>query len=256
VWQTGSGTQTNMNVNEVVRALLRKGPTAAPYDHVNMSQSSNDAFPSAIHIAAALALKEAVFPSLDGLRDTLVRLEAENADVLKTGRTHLQDATPLRFSQELSGWRAMLEETRAMLSAALGPLEKLGDRRHGGGYRPQRAEGFRRRPSARRSPNTPAWSSGRTATNSMRSRQKTPSFRTRRAEGAGRQSDENRKRRALAGLGAPLRHRRDHDHGKRAGQLHYAGKGEPTQCEAVTMVAVQVMGNDAAIGFCGKPGQL
>ncbi|NCC69082.1 MAG: class II fumarate hydratase, partial [Clostridia bacterium] len=126
VWQTGSGTQTNMNVNEVVAYLASEsGIHTHPNDHVNMSQSSNDVFPSAIHIAAVLSLENGVFPALAGLCGTLLRLEEENADVIKTGRTHLQDATPLRFSQEISGWRAMLEENRAMLSAALEHISKL-----------------------------------------------------------------------------------------------------------------------------------
>ena len=108
VWQTGSGTQSNMNVNEV---LANRGNEIAgkvllhPNDDVNMSQSSNDTFPTALHIAAALILEERVLPALRELAETLRRLEQENTDVLKCGRTHLQDAVPVRFSQEVSGWR-------------------------------------------------------------------------------------------------------------------------------------------------------
>ena len=112
VWQTGSGTQTNMNVNEVIanrgnqicgKALLH------PNDDSNMSQSSNDTFPTAMHIAAVLALEEKLVPAAEDLVETFKRLEAENEGVVKSGRTHLQDATPLKFSQEISGWRSSLE---------------------------------------------------------------------------------------------------------------------------------------------------
>ena len=108
VWQTGSGTQSNMNANEVIanrgneiagRKLLH------PNDDINMSQSSNDTFPTAMHIAAVTALEDRVLPAIDRLTATMRRLETENEDVVKSGRTHLQDATPIRFSQEISGWR-------------------------------------------------------------------------------------------------------------------------------------------------------
>ena len=128
VWQTGSGTQSNMNVNEVIAHLCARLDPALPVhpnDHVNMSQSSNDTFPTALHVAAALAIREQVLPALGRLRDTLGRLEAENWEVVKIGRTHLQDAVPIRFGQEISGWRAMAEECAGMLAGALPPLEAL-----------------------------------------------------------------------------------------------------------------------------------
>ena len=106
VFQTGSGTQSNMNANEVIANRgnqLAGKPLLHPNDDVNMSQSSNDTFPTAMHIAAVSAIRERLFPALDGLISALVRLEEENADVIKCGRTHLQDATPIRFSQEISG---------------------------------------------------------------------------------------------------------------------------------------------------------
>ncbi len=109
VWQTGSGTQTNMNVNEVVahrgNELLGED-LLHPNDHVNMSQSSNDTFPTAMHIAAAVEIEDRLFPALDGLTATLERLERENADVVKSGRTHLQDAVPITLGQEISGRRS------------------------------------------------------------------------------------------------------------------------------------------------------
>ena len=97
VWQTGSGTQSNMNVNEVIAHLCaREGVAVHPNDHVNMSQSSNDTFPTAMHIAAVCELEERVLPAMERLEATLQRLEEENQDVIKIGRTHLQDAVPLR----------------------------------------------------------------------------------------------------------------------------------------------------------------
>ena len=128
VWQTGSGTQSNMNVNEVIanrgneiagRKLLH------PNDHVNMSQSSNDTFPTAMHIAAVVELKEKLLPAMDRLIQTFRRLEKENEGIIKIGRTHLQDATPILFSQEISGWSSMLEKTREMAVASLSGLMEL-----------------------------------------------------------------------------------------------------------------------------------
>ena len=119
VWQTGSGTQSNMNVNEVI---ANRGNELAgerllhPNDHVNMSQSSNDTFPTAMHIAAAVEIEDKLFPSISLLEGTLGRLMEENEGIIKTGRTHLQDATPITFSQEISGWKNMLEKAKAMLS--------------------------------------------------------------------------------------------------------------------------------------------
>ena len=111
VWQTGSGTQSNMNTNEVI---ANRGNEIAgakilhPNDDINMSQSSNDTFPTAMHISAVLALEDKVIPAVDELIATFRRLEAENEGIVKSGRTHLQDATPIKFSQEISGWRASL----------------------------------------------------------------------------------------------------------------------------------------------------
>lgn len=128
VWQTGSGTQTNMNVNEVIARRgneLHSSVLLHPNDDVNMSQSSNDTFPSAMHISAAVEIEDRLFPALETLIATFRRLESENAGVVKTGRTHLQDATPICFSQEISGWRAMLEKPKDMLAAAVAQLKEL-----------------------------------------------------------------------------------------------------------------------------------
>ncbi|MBQ9132280.1 MAG: class II fumarate hydratase, partial [Clostridia bacterium] len=112
VWQTGSGTQSNMNVNEVV---ANRGNQIAgqkllhPNDDINMSQSSNDTFPTAMHIAAVFMIEDRLIPAVETLIGTFKRLEAENEGIVKSGRTHLQDATPITFSQEISGWRSSLE---------------------------------------------------------------------------------------------------------------------------------------------------
>ena len=128
VWQTGSGTQSNMNCNEVI---AHRGNALAgeellhPNDHVNQSQSSNDTFPTAMHVAAMLSLEEDLFPALERIIQEFRRLEEENPDIIKIGRTHLQDATPLRFAQEVSGWRSMLEHSLAMLKDSLPGLREI-----------------------------------------------------------------------------------------------------------------------------------
>ena len=128
VWQTGSGTQSNMNSNEVI---ANRGNELAgkkllhPNDDINMSQSSNDTFPTAMHIAAVEAIEGKVLPAIDLLTATFCRLEEENRGVVKSGRTHLQDATPIEFSQEISGWRSSLEKDRRLLEIALPPLKEL-----------------------------------------------------------------------------------------------------------------------------------
>lgn len=128
VWQTGSGTQSNMNANEVVANRgneLAGSKLLHPNDDVNKSQSSNDTFPTAMHIAAVLAVEDKLFPAMDTLVATFRRLEKENEGIVKSGRTHLQDAVPVAFSQEISGWRKMIEKTKEQLSLALGGLKEL-----------------------------------------------------------------------------------------------------------------------------------
>ncbi|MBR5721458.1 MAG: class II fumarate hydratase, partial [Clostridia bacterium] len=128
VWQTGSGTQSNMNVNEVI---ANRGNELAgkkllhPNDHVNRSQSSNDTFPTALHVAAAISVKQNLIPALKTMANTLKRLESENAGVITVGRTHLQDAVPIAFSQEISGWRAMVEESLRHIETSLEGLYSL-----------------------------------------------------------------------------------------------------------------------------------
>ena len=128
VWQTGSGTQTNMNVNEVIanRANELCGEKIIhPNDDVNMSQSSNDTFPTAMHISARLEIKEKLLPSIDSLIKGFEVLEEQNEGIIKIGRTHLQDATPIKFSQEISGWRGMLESAREQIVSSDAFLARL-----------------------------------------------------------------------------------------------------------------------------------
>ena len=128
VWQTGSGTQSNMNVNEVV---ANRGNQIAgakllhPNDDINMSQSSNDTFPTAMHIAAVFMIEDRLIPAVETLIATFKRLEAENEGIVKSGRTHLQDATPITFTQEISGWRSSLERDVELLRLAVKPLYEL-----------------------------------------------------------------------------------------------------------------------------------
>ena len=128
VWQTGSGTQSNMNANEVIanRANELAGEKLChPNDDINMSQSSNDTFPTALHIAAVLALEDRLLPAAEELIGVMRDLEAENTGIVKSGRTHLQDAVPIAFSQEISGWRSSRERDRDLLRLSLKPLYEL-----------------------------------------------------------------------------------------------------------------------------------
>lgn len=255
MWQTGSGTQTNMNVNEVISHLAtERGTPLHPNDHVNASQSSNDTFPSALHIAAVLAAEAGVLPAAKRLSGTLARLERENEDIIKIGRTHLQDATPLRFSQEISGWRELVDAPCRMLKTALSELRRLAIGGTAVGTGLNAPQGFDAKVCA--------------CLSELSGTEFVP--------------DENKfhaltskdalvfAHGALKALAANLmkiaNDVRWYASGPRCGlgELHIPenepgssimpGKVNPTQCEAVTMVAVQVMGNDAAVGFAASQG--
>ena len=186
VWQTGSGTQSNMNVNEVVatranQLAAERGIELAhaihPNDHVNCSQSSNDTYPSAMHIAAVVAVREQLIPAARQLIATLARLERENEGIVKSGRTHLQDAVPIAFSQEISGWRGLVECGVELLEASLPALCRCASSRSAA--RPWARASTPRTASTRwsrpRSPNSPASPSSPIPTSSTRSRPKTRS---------------------------------------------------------------------------------
>ena len=257
VWQTGSGTQTNMNVNEVISNRGNKIAGISllhPNDHVNMSQSSNDTFPTAMHIAAVTEIKSELIPAVKELIKTFERLEDENKGVVKSGRTHLQDAIPISFSQEISGWRAMLTNSLDEIEASIKGLYKLaiGGTAVGTGL------------------NAPKGFDGLVAESI--------------AEITGEPfiTDDNKFyaltsksasvscHGAIKGLAANLMKIANDVRwlasGPRLGlgEIYIPenepgssimpGKVNPTQCEALTMVCVQVMGNDTAIGIAASQG--
>ncbi|MBR3225190.1 MAG: class II fumarate hydratase [Atopobiaceae bacterium] len=261
VWQTGSGTQSNMNVNEVIanraNQLLEEGGAIArlhPNDTVNMSQSSNDTFPTALHIAATLSLTERLIPAVSALASTFEHLERKNQGIIKAGRTHLQDAVPIAFSQEISGWRTMLETSRSQIQSTLPYLARLalGGTAVGTGlnapkdfdvivaHRIGELAGceFQTDPNkfhALTSKDAIAFAHGAVralAANMMKIANDVRWLASGPRDGLGEISiPENE-----------------------PGSSIMPGKVNPTQCEAVTMVAVQVMGNDSTIGFAASQG--
>ena len=257
VWQTGSGTQSNMNANEVI---ANRGNEIAgkkllhPNDDINMSQSSNDTFPTAMHIAAVEAIEEQVLPAIDKLTATLRRLEAENEGIVKSGRTHLQDATPIKFSQEISGWRSSLEKDRQMLLLAMDPLRELALGGTAVGTGLNAPDGFDRAVAA-----AAAELTGKpfvTASNKFHALTSRDELVF--AHGAVKAlacdmmkiANDVRwlasgPRTGLGEITIPA---------NEPGSSIMPGKVNPTQCEAVTMVAVQVMGNDAAVGIAASQG--
>lgn len=257
VFQTGSGTQTNMNVNEVIAGrgnALAGAKVLHPNDDVNASQSSNDTFPSAMNIAAVCAIEGRLLPSLDKLISVFSVLEKANPDVIKIGRTHLQDATPIKFAQEVSGWRGLLENARDMILLSLTPLRSLAIGGTAVGTGLNAPDGF----------------------------DKDVCDELTKLIGTDFVPDENKFRAltgkesfvfahgALKALAANLMKIANDVRwlasGPRCGlgELNIPenepgssimpGKVNPTQCEAVTMVAVQVMGNDTAVGFAASQG--
>ena len=257
VWQTGSGTQSNMNVNEVI---ANRGNEIAgrnllhPNDDINMSQSSNDTFPTAMHIAAVMAIEERVIPAIDLLTAAFARLEAEHRGIVKSGRTHLQDATPIAFSQEISGWRTGLERDRQLLTLALEPLKELALGGTAVGTGLNAPDGFDTAVAAAVSELT-----GRkfiTAPNKFHALTSKDELVF--AHGALKALAADLMKiandiRWLAsgprlGLGEITIPENE------PGSSIMPGKVNPTQCEAVTMVAVQVLGNDAAVGIAASQG--
>lgn len=257
VWQTGSGTQTNMNVNEVIAA--RGGEIAGekllhPNDDVNMSQSSNDVFPAAMHVAAVLETERSLLPAIDVLTETFLRLEDENSGLIKTGRTHLQDAVPISFSQEISGWRAMLQNDRTMIELALSGVRELALGATAVGTGLNAPEGFSEKAAEHVSKLTGCRFV--TADNKFSALSgKSPlvflhgAFKALAADLMKIANDV----RWLAsgprcGLGEIFIPENE------PGSSIMPGKVNPTQCEAVTMLAVQVMGNDVAVGLAASQG--
>lgn len=257
VWQTGSGTQSNMNVNEVIanRGNEISGEKLLhPNDHVNMSQSSNDTFPTAMHIAAAVSIEDELLPGIDLLADTFGRLMEENEGIIKTGRTHLQDATPITFSQEISGWKNMLEKSREMLELSLRGLYELGLGGTAVGTGLNAPKGFDREVA-----DAVAELTGKmfvTAGNKFHSLTSKDELVF--AHGALKALAANMMKIAndirwlssgpRCGLGEIFIPENE------PGSSIMPGKVNPTQCESVTMVAVQVMANDVAVGMAASQG--
>ena len=257
VWQTGSGTQSNMNVNEVI---ANRGNQIAnekllhPNDTINMSQSSNDTFPTALHIAAVRAITYQLFPAMDHMIQVLDRLEKENRNVIKSGRTHLQDAVPVGFGQEISGWKTIIIQSKAYIQSTLPYLSQLalGGTAVGTGLNAPKEFGeevakiisqltglsFTSEPNkfhALSSKDAIAFSHGALKAlaadlmkiaNDVRWMASGP-------------------RLGLGEITIPA---------NEPGSSIMPGKVNPTQCEAVTMVAVQVMGNDTTIGVAASQG--
>ncbi len=257
VFQTGSGTQTNMNVNEVIAGranALAGAKLLHPNDDVNMSQSSNDTFPTAMHVAAVESMQKTLLPALDNLIHTLDGLEKANRDVLKCGRTHLQDATPITFGQEISGWKHSLLCDREMIESTVKPLSNLalGGTAVGTGLNAPRGFAALSAEKIAKETGIPFF----TAENKFHALTSKDELVF--AHGA------------LKALAADLMKIANDvrwlSSGPRLGLGEISipenepgssimpGKVNPTQCEAVTMVAVQVMANDTAVSFSASQG--
>ena len=257
VWQTGSGTQSNMNANEVIanRANLTAGkPLLHPNDDVNMSQSSNDTFPAAMHISAYLATHNRLLPSLDGLISALVRLEEENREVIKCGRTHLQDATPLTFGQEISGWRASLEKCRKMIVSSAECLLGLALGATAVGTGLNAPEGFGVEVAREISHITGhPFVSEENKFHALTSKDELAfAHGALKALAADLMKIANDVRHLASGPRLGLGEIRIPEN--EPGSSIMPGKVNPTQCEALTMVAVQVMANDVAVSLAASQG--
>ncbi len=257
VWQTGSGTQSNMNANEVI---ANRGNEIAgkkllhPNDDINMSQSSNDTFPTAMHIAAVTAIEDKVFPAIDGLVATFRRLEAEHEGVVKSGRTHLQDATPIAFSQEISGWRTSLEKDKQLLTLALPELKKLALGGTAVGTGLNAPKGFDTEVAKAVSALTGKhFETAENKFHALTSKDELVfAHGGLKALAADLMKIANDVRWLASGPRDGLGEITIPEN--EPGSSIMPGKVNPTQCEAVTMVAVQVMGNDAAVGFAASQG--
>ena len=262
VWQTGSGTQSNMNVNEVIsnRAIELAGGEMGskkpvhPNDHVNMSQSSNDTYPTAMHIAAVEALENYLFPRVAVLRNTLAAKSEEFMDVVKIGRTHLQDATPLTLGQEMSGWVAQIDLAVKAIKVTIPQLHELalGGTAVGTGLNahPDYAVAVAKEIAELSgqpfitAPNKYAVMAGHDAFVGTSGALKQLAAALMKIANDVRWLASG-PRSGLGELTIPE---------NEPGSSIMPGKVNPTQSEAMTMVAVQVMGNDAAIGFAASQG--
>ena len=257
VWQTGSGTQSNMNVNEVIAGrgnMLAGKRVLHPNDDVNMSQSSNDTFPTAMHIAAVMEIKKVLLPAIEKLILTFLRLEKENDDIVKSGRTHLQDATPIKFSQEISGWRFMLINSLEQIKSSMQGIYKLALGGTAVGTGINAPKNFDRLVAKKIAELTEE--PFVTAENKFHALTSKDALVA--CHGAIKGLAANMMKIAndvrwlssgpRLGLGEIFIPENE------PGSSIMPGKVNPTQCEAVTMVAVQVMGNDVAVGMAASQG--
>ncbi|MGO4499219.1 class II fumarate hydratase [Paenibacillus sp. 2RAB27] len=259
VWQTGSGTQSNMNVNEVIAhrgsELLGDGASRIhPNDDVNRSQSSNDTFPTAMHVAGVIAVEQELLPALEGLQATLHTKMSAFADIVKIGRTHLQDATPLTLGQEISGWWAMLDMASRMVRSAVDTMRELaiGGTAVGTGLNAHPEFGARVAEALTRETGT-RFVSAENKYHALTSHDQIVY-----AHGALKALAANLMKIAndvrwlssgpRCGIGEITIPENE------PGSSIMPGKVNPTQSEAMTMVVCQVMGNDAAIGFAASQG--
>ena len=257
IFQTGSGTQSNMNVNEVIANRgneITGKKLLHPNDHVNRSQSSNDTFPTAMHIAALCATEDRLLPAVECLTQTFRRLETEYMDIVKTGRTHLQDATPLTLGQEISGWRSMLEHDAAMLRDSLHYLQELalGGTAVGTGLNAHKDFGKESAAAVSRI-------TGRdfvTAENKFHSLTSKDGLvfvhGAVKALAADLMKIANDVRWLASGPRCVIGELTIPEN--EPGSSIMPGKVNPTQCEAMTMVCVQVMGHDTTIGLAASQG--
>lgn len=255
LWQTGSGTQTNMNVNEVIAHLAAKtGVTVHPNDHVNMSQSSNDVFPTAIHIAGVQLIERQLFPVMKQMIQTLKKLEVENEKTIKIGRTHLQDATPVTFAQEISGWRSSLEHNYQMLELTLNELKQLALGGTAVGTGLNASQDYIRAFFTHLNQETSNhFSEDPNKFHGLASKDAivftSGALKALAANGMKMANDirwlASGPRSGLGEITIPA---------NEPGSSIMPGKINPTQCEALTMIAIQVMGNDATIGIGASQG--
>ena len=257
VWQTGSGTQSNMNANEVIanRANEIAGKKLChPNDDINMSQSSNDTFPTALHIMSVYAIEDKLLPAVETLIATFKRLEKENEGIVKSGRTHLQDAVPISFDQEISGWRTSLERDVEMLKSSLPYLKQLALGGTAVGTGLNAPKGFDTKVAEAVSKLT-----GKdfiTAPNKYHALTSKDELVFAHGAIKALAADMMKIANDVRWLASGPRDGLGEIHipENEPGSSIMPGKVNPTQCEAVTMVAVQVMGNDAAISFAASQG--
>ncbi len=257
VWQTGSGTQSNMNANEVIanRANQILGKQLLhPNDDVNMSQSSNDTFPTAMHIAAVIALEDKLIPATEELIKTFKKLEKENKKIVKSGRTHLQDATPVTFGQEISGWRSSLEKDISLIKRSIEPLYELalGGTAVGTGLNAPKEFGEVVAVEIGKILDKPF----KTAKNKFHSLTSKDELVFAHGAIKALACDMMKIANDIRWLASGPRNGLSEIYipENEPGSSIMPGKVNPTQCEAVTMVCVQVMGNDVAVAMAASQG--